>query len=233
MSTLKKLRHTSLTKILRNIRREQEYQYKQIEALTALHHQLSFRLPLPPMRGWTISPDFAVILLEAIQINRPGVIVELGGGTSTLVSGYCLEKLGGGQVIAFDHIEKFADLTRENVGNHGLGQFAQIRHAPLKPLELGGQVYEWYDPAGFAGIGQIDLLVVDGPTQWQNPQPQVRYPALPVLADRLADGAIVLMDDSHRKDEQEIAARWQADYRLELIREYDTEKGTKSFRFRR
>ena len=54
--------------------------------------------------------------------------------------------------------------------------------------------------------GRIDLLVVDGPPGLL--RPQARYPALPVLRERLSPGASILLDDTHRADEREIVRRW-------------------------
>jgi hypothetical protein len=45
-------------------------------------------------------------------------------------------------------------------------------------------------------ITGVDLLFVDGPVG--DTSPQARYPALPVLADRLTDDTLVLLDDSNR-----------------------------------
>ncbi|NJO82486.1 MAG: hypothetical protein HC828_06455, partial [Blastochloris sp.] len=36
-----------------------EEHYRQLEALFSLHAQVKFNAPLPPMRRWSISPDFA------------------------------------------------------------------------------------------------------------------------------------------------------------------------------
>ena len=67
------------------------------------------------------------------------------------------------------------------------------------------------------------LLVVDGPPG--TVRPMARYPALPVLLNRLAADATVVMDDARRPDEQAIAERWAAGlpgWRLEFRH---TEKG--------
>jgi hypothetical protein len=58
-------------------------------------------------------------------------------------------------------------------------------------------------------LPEIDLLLVDGPPG--SAGTQARYPALPVLSDRLADGAIVVLDDFSRADETTIVERWCAE----------------------
>ncbi|HZL04081.1 MAG TPA: hypothetical protein VFE45_01440, partial [Coriobacteriia bacterium] len=72
--------------------------YQQVEALIGLYETLDIGLPLPPMRGWPASPDFARELACVIAETRPQTIVEIGSGVSTLVAGYALKKNGMGRV---------------------------------------------------------------------------------------------------------------------------------------
>jgi hypothetical protein len=74
--------------------------YQQLEALTSLTSILPIRYPLPPMRGWAISPDFGVLLVSEILNKKPHVVVELGSGVSTLLIAYCLELVGHGRVVS-------------------------------------------------------------------------------------------------------------------------------------
>ena len=50
------------------------------------------------------------------------------------------------------------------------------------------------------------MLVIDGPSGFI--QPLSRYPALPMLYDRLAQDAVIYLDDAARPDEREIATLW-------------------------
>jgi predicted O-methyltransferase YrrM len=210
--------------ILRTYHRQQIesfHHYRQIEALTALYRQIEPRYPLPPMRLWVISPDFAVLLAGVIQQHRPTVIVELGSGTSTLISAYSLEKIEAGRVIAFEHMDEFAQGTRRSLNEHGLE--AQVIHAPLRPLTLPEGTWQWYDTRAMNSLPAIDLLVVDGPPD--GTQKLARYPALPILYDRLADGALILVDDFIREDEHEMVNRWLEEYPLDVVATYGNEKG--------
>ena len=55
----------------------------------------------------------------------------------------------------------------------------------------------------------IDLLVVDGPPAHAASHGLARYPALPLLADRLAPGGTVVPDDAERPGQQEVLRRWE------------------------
>lgn len=111
---------------------------------------------------WSASPDFAAILVQVIQDNRPSMIVDLGGGFTSIVAGYCVEELGKGRVIVFDHQEDFAEATRQQIVRHQLDEFVRVCHAPLTPATIGKTILDWYAPALFDDINDIDLLIVDG-----------------------------------------------------------------------
>lgn len=215
-----------------SLAREQRMTYKQVEALLALQNRLTLRAPLPSMRGFAISPDFANIIVDVIEAYPPQHILELGGGVSTLIGGYCLQKQGSGRLISVDHTETFSGKTRENVLKHNLGNMAQVIHAPLRTFELHGEAFEWYDVSVIPTIQTIDLLIIDGPTQWDNPRRHVRYPALPLLHQQLASGALILIDDADREDEQWMVEQWLGEFPVEIVTVFDTEKGAKLLRWR-
>lgn len=205
--------------------RHVENTYWQLEALFSLFALLPIRAPLPPMRAWAISPDFARTLLSLLLTYRPLTIVELGGGVSSLITGYALEKLGTGHLTTIEHLRPFADQVRRNLDLHGLTARVQVIDVPLIAIESAGQAWTWYDPAALADLSAIDLLVIDGPPQQDNSQPHARYPALPCLFDRLQPGGLILLDDADRADEQQIVQRWLNEFPLEQIKTDPTEKG--------
>ena len=77
-------------------------------------------------------------------------------------------------------------------------------------MTIGGTEYQWYDPEIFTDISEIDLLVVDGPPEIVGSE--ARYPAVPLLEQRLAAKAMIVLDDAERNDEDRIAARWVAEF---------------------
>ena len=200
-----------------------EDHYKQVESLFSLFFALKPNFPLPPMRGWAISPDFANLLLSLIQKEKPKLIIEAGSGVSTLVAGYCLREIGEGKIISLDHNQTFAEASRNNLPNHGLSDAAEIVHAPLKEFSINGEKWLWYDTSRLEGIGPIDMLIVDGPPN--GVQKMARYPALPILIDQLSENAIVLLDDAFRGKERLIIERWLREF-TDFSREtIHTEKG--------
>lgn len=184
--------------------------YRQLEALNSITSILPQRLPLPPMRGWAISPDFGVLLMTEILTKSPRLVLELGSGVSTLIIAYCLEKAGHGRVISFDHDPDYCNKSRELLSAHKLDTIAEVIHAPLREVQLKAGNWDWYDTACIAPGRKADLLVIDGPPG--QIQDISRYPALPLLHAHCSNDAVVMLDDAARADEKTIVAMWLRDF---------------------
>ena len=76
----------------------------------------------------------------------------------------------------------------------------------------------WYDEAPLRTSlpDKVELLLVDGPIAHGQAMRAVRHPALPFMADRLADGATVALDDVDRRGERDILKAWQRAYSLDF-----------------
>src|SRR5262249_30932670 len=157
---------------------------------------IRFRHPLPRMRGWGISPDFALILVSVIREHKPRIIVELGSGISTILCGYALESLGTGKLISLEDVAVFAEITSRVIQLHELSAIVQVCHAPLREVKLESATWNWYDVACLKGIEEhtVDLVIVDGPAG--DLGDLARYPALPVLQQWIRPGALILIDDA-------------------------------------
>ena len=183
--------------------------YTQLEALAWLRDELELPIPLPPMRGAAASPDLLLELTRIIERTRPDTILELGSGISTVVMAARCKAAGRGHVIALEHSASYADSTRAELFAQGLQAHATVIDAPLEDVTIGDRTWSWY-ARGPEIPDEVDLLLVDGPPASLGPL--ARYPALVLLQDRLAPGAVVIVDDGDRADEREMIKRWQSDY---------------------
>ncbi len=209
---------------LLELKSQADNHYRQIEALFSIFNLLTLRQPLPPMRGWAVSPDFVKLIISSVFEHKPKLVVELGSGVSTLVVGYCLQTLNQGEVISVDHEESYTEISKNNVLNHSLQNVVQVIYAPLKNITIYDKTWLWYDPGFLTNLEKpIDLLIVDGPPG--DLQKLSRYPALPLLIDSLSDDALVLLDDSNREDEQEIVKLWKQSFPFSKVEQIVTEKG--------
>lgn len=202
--------------------------FGQLEALVTLHSVFHVRGPLPPSRGWAVSPDLLLHLTSLIKERQPHTVVELGSGLSTVWLAYALENAGGsGRVVSLDHDAQFADNTRRLLLAHGLDHLAEVRHAPLVEIEADGESWSWYDPASLEDIRQCDFLFVDGPPAAV--RRMARYPAFLHFSARLSAHAVVVLDDCIRQDEQEIVNEWRRRYPEWNVQRVNHEKGTTIF----
>jgi predicted O-methyltransferase YrrM len=165
------------------------------------------RLPLE-LGGWAAEPLLLHHVLQALIETRPGLVVECGSGSSTVLIARCLQSLGGGRLVSIDHDPAFAARTEDLLQLHGVTATTAVVRAPLEDRRTGdGRTFRWYG-AGYEPLltRPVDVLIVDGPPGGSNPR--ARYPALPLLAPFLSPKCVVLLDDGDRPAEREIARQW-------------------------
>ena len=178
----------------------------EMQRLIWLSSRISPRRPLPLRDGMEARPAILNAAWELIRSERPKRVLELGSGLSTLLMAYALEANGEGQLEALENHAQSAAKTRRLLAEHRMQAQAQVLDAPLTPFELDGDSYRWYTLPDLGADKPVDLLFVDGPAG--RLAPMVRYPALPLLRRRLADDAVILLDDTFRAHESQILARW-------------------------
>ena len=190
--------------------------YRQTQALIQLTQLLDFKSPIPPTRSWAASPDLLLTITEIVRKYRPGLVVELGSGVSTLVAA----KAGARKVVSIDNSDEFGGKTISLLKDHKV-RGVDVRIAPLQPYANG---FTWYDTSMIKDLKKIDLLIVDGPPGSKNPE--ARYPALAEFKDKLSAKAVIVIDDVHREGERKLAedfAKAMPNHQLVIL---DHEKGT-------
>lgn len=236
-------KHTGIEHIesrLRNLERMLRYQenpiqvesawpspdntYKQVEALINLHSILKPNHFLPPLRGWAISPDIATFLYATVVDRAIENIIELGSGSSTLIFAYALARTGRGRIISIDHDAGYCQATQALLQRHGLEEYCEVMHAPLREYTINGRSYRFYDLDVLGEISGFQLLFIDGPPGSTNQN--ARFPAVPLLNDRLTDDALVILDDANRLDEINSVKLWLSTYpAMRPLRVPEAEKG--------
>ncbi len=201
---------------------EQVQHYRQVEALFSLYALIEINQPLPPMRLWAASPDFLLLTVGLIRRERARIVLELGSGVSTLVNAYAL-RANGGRIISLEHDAVFRQTTLDYLAEHSLADAAEVIEAPLRPVRVDMTDWLWYDTVFLNSLPPVDLLIVDGPPA--TVQSGARYPALPLLFDRLREGALILIDDCGRSQDAAVVRRWLNEFDLAVVRTAATEKG--------
>jgi predicted O-methyltransferase YrrM len=177
-----------------------------------------------PLFGtWAIEPDMGQLIAQELESKR--TIVECGSGATTLIIAERLRAGGAGRLYSLEHDPTFAQATKARLDEAGLAEWAEVISAPLLDQTFSGREVPWYSEVVIAPQlpGEIDLLIVDGPPAVA---PWARWPAIEVFHERLAPGAVVLLDDGRRRAERRAAFRWQADHPELILYWHDTVKGT-------
>ena len=195
----------------RDLRRERAGEAAHQQDFAWLSTQIHPRHPLPLPTGGMAKPALLIATWQLILEERPRRILELGSGLSTLVMAYALERVGQGELVSLENEAQYAAHTRRWLAEHQLlGQNrVTVLDAPLRLQELQGEEHPWYDLEALDATSlspPFDLLFVDGPAGFL--APMIRYPALPLLREHLATDALILFDDSQRRNERRIIARW-------------------------
>ena len=191
--------------------RELSRTFRQVEALHNLYAMIDIEHALPASRGWPASPDLLLLLVDLVDRHRPTLVVECGSGLSTLCFALAMRRQGiDGKVIALEHLEPYAEQSRELLRRHGVSDIAEVRFAPLEPVVIGDLEVDWYARPAWDQLDDVGLLFVDGPPGGLSSHS--RYPSVPYFVDRLAPGAHVVLDDYRRDQERDIVARWQREY---------------------
>lgn len=184
-----------------------ELQLAEYSALANLYSMMSPDDEVPVFGGFAAVPQTVLRLTSLVpRLPGDGLIVECGSGSSTVWLALACRRAGHGRVVALEHLERYAEKTRAALTRLGLDSIAEVRTAPLEPVRVGDQTYEWYDAEQWSDLKGIALLFVDGPPG--SVGPRSRYPAFPLLASALADGGVVALDDIQRDDEADVAADW-------------------------
>ena len=184
--------------------------YKEIQAYHELVRLIRPNGPLPLLRDWAASPDFLLQVAKYVLEEKPVRILECSSGASTLVLARCCELNGVGRVYSLESERKYADVTRGELIRHGVAGFATVVDAPLIGIGTDGGA-KWYAldelPHEYRNV---DLLVIDGPPA--GAQAMARYPALPLLIDRLAETCSIFLDDANRPGERATLEKWKREY---------------------
>lgn len=197
-------------------KKNQMLTFHQTEAYIQLHNLLDFKARIPNTRSWAASPDLLLTILETVKKYRPGLVVELGSGVSTLVSA----KSGARKVVSIDNSQEWGGKTIAMLREHKV-RGVDVRIAPLQPYANGST---WYDTSAIKDLKKIDLLIIDGPPGSKNPE--ARYPALAEFKDRLSKDAVIIIDDVKRDGERKLAEDFAKALPNHSLSFLDHEKGT-------
>lgn len=182
--------------------REASHERRHLWALTGtMVNQRAWPVP----GEWALGADALVFLEREIARRHLRTIVELGPGTSSIVLGRRFQ--GSVQMYGVEHDPAYARLVRDQLEQHGISGYTLIE----APIEGG-----WYRRSSVDELpSEIDVLLVDGPPNWSGEGN--RRPAWTELGNRIRQGGLILVDDTCRADERQMALEWTKLDRVSLL----------------
>jgi hypothetical protein len=168
---------------------------------------------------WSLLPEAIEFIVAELAARDASRIVECGSGVSTIAIARFLRARGDGTLHSLEHDAGWAARTRRSLDAEGLAGQANVIDAPLREDPMAPPGYRWYSRDALARLPRrgVELLLVDGPPA--SPEQGLgrsRYPALPLLRDRLAPGALVILDDADRDGERWVIERWREELAVSL-----------------
>jgi Methyltransferase domain len=165
--------------------------------------------------GWSAKSNLVEYLVNTFQ-DFEGTAVECGSGLSTILFGQIARKTGA-QVFSLEHNQDWYTRMQSALSSYKLNSDAVL----FTPLVNYGS-YEWYfDSPALSEINAINLILCDGP-----PKATLggRHGFMPRMLHKLAVGAKIVVDDTHREDEAQMLRNWFRDYagKLEVESEFPT-----------
>jgi predicted O-methyltransferase YrrM len=201
---------------------------RDIGSLLTLHELVAIKGETPAHAPWVAQPETVLALVGYVrELPDDAVVLDIGSGLSTVWLGLAAQQQGRGiRVVALEHDPEFAVNTRAALARQGLLDFVDLREAPLEGVIVEGEKYAWYAASTYQGLENVGLVFVDGPPG--STGDGARFPALPLLASSLIDGALLVLDDTNRSEERAIIKRWIADPGLDgrAIHERDLDHAT-------
>jgi predicted O-methyltransferase YrrM len=157
---------------------------------------------------WSAQEEF-LASCSKYALKSDGPLLECGTGLSTIVLGVIAQK-NGNTVWSLEHNAKWAQRVARVLKRYAISSV----HLCVNPLKDYGE-FAWYDPPFDPMPPNFSTVICDGPP---GDTKGGRYGLLPIMRSRLKPGAHILLDDSVRESERNIAARWanelNTDYRI-------------------
>lgn len=149
-------------------------------------------------QGFSAQTDYLETCIK-YTLSTKGNIIECGSGLSTLVIGY-IAKVQNRKMISFEHIDVWAKRVQENIDNFQLDNNTIY----VRQLKNYGD-FDWYDIANI-DFSTYDLVICDAPPSNTNGG---RRGFIHLFKGKLEKNAIILVDDTIRKDEQQMIEEWK------------------------
>lgn len=163
---------------------------------------------LPGAGAWYPDDKVLELLLDLVAEHRPADAVVCGASVAVVVLALAAEQAGEGRVTVLENDPQVIEITEAKLEELGVRERVRMVEAELTDWD---RHTLWYNRWALAHLPEkVDLLFIDGPPHFAGRSP--RLPAGPELFPRLAEGAVVVLDDAKRAKEKKALNAWAKDF---------------------
>ena len=152
--------------------------------------------------AWAAGKSYLQAALHLVDATE-GPVLECGSGLSTLLVGAALAHQNR-RLVSLEHDRAWYLRLCVVIERYRLTNI-DLRFAPLRDFGT----YAWYDPEALPAGMSFQLVLCDGPP---GKTAGGRYGLVPLLGERLARNAVILLDDFQRSEDRRVALRWAAEW---------------------
>jgi predicted O-methyltransferase YrrM len=170
-----------------------------------------------PFTSMSLRPFALAFLLNEILINNRKSIIEFGAGVSTIMMARLAKKNKlPVKIISVEENQDWVNVVKNILVDEGIDAFVEIIYAPVVRRNFKGIENHWYEDEKLKlklkNNAAFDLVMIDGPTAFNEKLALSRYYAMPFLFENLAKEHVIFLDDVSRNGEKKAMTLWGKDY---------------------
>ena len=159
-------------------------------------------------------------LANDVVVNNRKSVLEFGSGISTILIAR-LFKLNTiqGTITSIDESAEWQNIIKSILAQEELLNYVHFIHAPMDKSANENQSFEYNNSIVLAEINEkkFDLVLVDGPSAWQNTNIMSRSSNSKFILKNLAENYTIFIDNSDRPGETALTQKLASELKIKIL----------------
>lgn len=170
-----------------------------------------------PMTSMSLRPYVLAFLLNEMVINKRKSVIEFGAGISTILLARMAKMLSiSPKIVSIEQDPEWCQVIDGMLKEEGLEDKVTLLHIPVEEKKNLGVLNHWYQEdilrQSLKGYGKFDMVIIDGPTAYNDQLELSRFHAIPFLQGMFNDNHVIFLDDANRKGEKKVMELWKKEF---------------------